>query len=766
VSARGSIGRTFYIIDYHAEYTSVTRVARRNISHASFVNYVISRGVLEMNENNSGKFQFGPFDVDLRTHELRKGPIKVKLVGQPFQVLVMLLSRPGELVTREELRARLWASDTFVDFDHGLNAAVNKLREALCDSADNPRYVETVPRRGYRFTAAVESTRAATADPLHAPAVESAAVAAAPQSKLKKTIVLGALAEPDKVQRLYPYLAGGGALLLLVLAGTFLLRMVSSRGTDMVVEALPKRVSPLTSLTDPTGQPAFSPNGDYVAFVRGSFQAGKSGIFVKQVGADYLKQLTTHQEDCCPAWSPDGKWVAFSRWTDREVEMYTVPSTGGAERKLLTKGVAPKSGGLDWSPDGNAVAFAAGDGIDLLNLRNSEVRRVTEPPPQSEDWGPKFSPDGQRILFVRRRDMGFSEEVIVLPASGGAAVSVASEHARIVGPPQWSADGRSIIFSSEHNGEPTLWKVAVDTREAPVELDEGGWRPTVSKRGYRLAYERATHNLSVWQVDLSQPGTKEIVVGSTSQTDQGPGPQFSPDGKRLAYMCDRSGTMEIWVSDSDGANPYQLTAVDGAGTPRWSPDGTSIAFDSRSAIFTVDVKSGAVRPMVKDQFENLCPSWSRNGKWIYFASSRTGQFQVWKVPVEGGTPVQVTKRGGHAALESLDGKYVYYAKTPYANPEIWQAPVSGGLERPLSLLIRPASWAAWAVVEHGIVFAGSPGLGKPALSLFDFAKRGVTTLSVVDTVPFWLGATTNGQRIVFDQPGWEQTQVMVVENFR
>jgi Tol biopolymer transport system component/DNA-binding winged helix-turn-helix (wHTH) protein len=719
-----------------------------------------------MTENNSNKVQFGPFDVDLHTRELRKGDTRVKLVGQPFQVLAMLLSRPGELVTREELRTRLWPSDTFVDFDHGLNAAVNKLREALCESADNPRYVETVPRRGYRFMAAVETTGPTTADPLHALVLESAAVAAGSPSKLTNTMLLGALAKPTKSQRLYTYLAAGGAFLLLVLAGTLLSRMVSSRGTSTGAEPLPKRVSPLTSLTDPTGQPAFSPNGDYVAFVRGSFQAGTSGIFVKQVGADYLKQLTTNQDDCCPAWSPDGKSVAFSRWTDREVEMYTVPSTGGVERKLLTKGVTPKSGNLDWSPDGNAVAFAAVNGIALLNLRDSKVRRVTEPPPQSEDWGPKFSPDGQRILFVRRRDMGFSEEVMFLPAGGGMPVSVASERSRIVGPPQWSADGRSIIFASDHNGEPALWEVAVDTREASVELDEGGWHPAVSRRGYRLAYERVTHNLSAWQVDLSEPSKKEIVVASTSRTDQGPGPQFSPDGTKLAYMSDRSGTMEIWVSDKNGSNPYQLTAVDGAGTPRWSPDGTSIAFDSHMAIFAVDVKNGAVRPVVKDQFENLCPSWSHNGKWIYFASTRTGQFQVWKVPAEGGTPVQVTKRGGHAALESLDGKYVYYAKTQYANPEIWQVPVNGGVEKPLSLLIRPASWAAWAVVEHGIVFAGSPGLGKPALSLFDFAKRGVSTLSVVDTVPFWLGATADGQRIVFDQPGWQQTQVMLVENFR
>src|SRR2546430_6111067 len=102
------------------------------------------------------RVRFGPYEADLRTHELWKHGIRLKLVGQPFEILAMLLARPGELVTREELRARLWPGDTFVDFNHGLNAAVNKLRDALSDSAEEPRYIETLPRRGYRFIGKVE----------------------------------------------------------------------------------------------------------------------------------------------------------------------------------------------------------------------------------------------------------------------------------------------------------------------------------------------------------------------------------------------------------------------------------------------------------------------------------------------------------------------------------------------------------------------------------------------------------------------------------
>src|SRR5579871_2268719 len=109
-----------------------------------------------MTGKGSDRARFGSFEVDLHTHELWKFGTRLRLVGQPFEILAVLLSRPGELVTREELRTRLWPADTFVDFNHGLNAAVNKLREALSDSADTPRYVETLPRRGYRFVSPVD----------------------------------------------------------------------------------------------------------------------------------------------------------------------------------------------------------------------------------------------------------------------------------------------------------------------------------------------------------------------------------------------------------------------------------------------------------------------------------------------------------------------------------------------------------------------------------------------------------------------------------
>lgn len=739
-----------------------------------------------MNDSQSERVQFGPFEADLHTHELWKYGTRIKLVGQPFEVLAILLSKPGELVTRDALRERLWPGDTFVDFNHGLNAAVNKLREALGDSAEAPRYVETLPRRGYRFIAPVtRGATAAYAPPAPPPVAESHRAESVPSFQWEPRSGARDIAE----QRFYHpsfFIAAMVVVSLLVLG--LLFNRVSSVATAR--EGFPPggRIRPLTSFTTETSEPAFSFDGNYVAFRSEGEKPLVSGIFIKAVGSEHLEQITRNRGDCCPVWSPDGRSIAFSRFEDKTFQIYVVPvgraqdhSTepvragmvfaGAIERRLDTDGVIPKRGELSWSPDGKTIAFSGGASIYLLSLANSSAHRLTEPPPVFDDWGPSFSPDGKMISFVRSQQSGFSEEILSTPVTGGGITRIASEYARILGPPQWSFDGQSIIFASDRNSHPALWRVSAFGKDSPTEINDSGWYPAVSHRGFRLAYQRSARSLNIWQIDLSSPDKrKQLLVPSTSETDQGPGPQFSPDGTKLAYMSDRSGTMEIWVSDRDGSNPFQLTAVGFAGTPRWSPDSQAITFDALtpkgSVIYVVNLQGGAQRPLTEDTSFKICPSWSNDGKWVYFASDRSGEFQVWKVPAQGGKNVQLTTHGGHAPLASLDGKYIYYAKNKYANPEIWQVPVEGGTERLVSPLLRPATWASWAVVNEGIVFAGPSGNSNPAVSFFDLATHRVSKVGLLDTVPLWLAATRDGKTVAFDQPGWEQAQIMLVDNFR
>jgi Tol biopolymer transport system component/DNA-binding winged helix-turn-helix (wHTH) protein len=751
----------------------------------------------QMTPIQSNRARFGPFEVDLHTRELWKFGTRIKLVGQPFEILAVLLGKAGELVTREELHTRLWPADTFVDFNHGLNAAVNKLREALSDSADSPRYVETLPRRGYRFVAQVEwvQDQERVSLPVVAP---SASISAEVKSEVPAASVFEPRAEAGKpgFLRWKPLLVGASAILVLIVGAMFLPKAIARfRLESTISNASPQRTRPLNPLD--AMEPSFSPDGNSIAFVRDG-KNGARGIYTAAVGSDQFVQLTHHDGDCCPSWSPDGRLLAYTRYENNSYTIHIVSADGGAElkriaektlaptsaayspvansndRQLDTNGVIPQHGELDWFPDGKSIAFAATGGIYRLTLRDSSVVRLTHSPPLAQDWGPVFSPDGDRVLFVRTRDVGSPDEIWVTPAAGGDAARVLSERGRVVSTPQWSSDGRSVIYASNRSGHPALWRASLDTPDSIVQIGEAGspaWDPAVSRRGYRMAYERVMRSLSIWQMDLSPAADKRpsILISSTSDTDQGPAPQFSPDGKKLAYMSDRSGTMEIWISNRDGSNAFQLTAVGGAGTPRWSPDSESIVFDANatngSKIVAINVRGGAPRILTQDSFHSVCPSWSRDGQWIYFASPRGGNWQVWKVAAAGGTPAQVTRQGGHAALESADGKFLYYAKSETAEPEIWQVPVEGGAETPLPL-VRPGTWASWQVVEGGILFVG-PSLGHQAvLSSFDLASHRTTSIAVLDRIPFWLGATLDGRTVAFDQPGQEQAQAMLVENFR
>ncbi len=750
-------------------------------------------------DHSAERARFGPFEVDLHTRELWKFGTRIKLVGQPFEILGMLLSRSGKLVTREELRNRLWLSDTFVDFNHGLNAAVNKLREALSDSADDPRYIETLPRRGYRFRADVEWLGSVAPEPqtevvvqvpgtgvVSIPAEQTANELAAPASRSfapRKWIAYG---------------VGAALVCLTLLVASLLFRAVTGYGARSLSRSVVERTVPLLAISD-TASPVFSPDGNRVAFYRMHSAEGQAGIYTSIVGTDQLLQLTNNGDDCCPVWSADGRWIAFARQHNREYSIYLVPADAGgdekrkseqiavsapaafnvaysitSERKLDTGGVVPRRGEIDWSPDGKAIAFAGPDGIYLLTPDTHGARRITETPPLAEDWGPTFSPDGEKVLFVRDHKGDLTNEIRSVTVTGGGWTHMFSEPGRIASPPQWSSDGKSVIFSSNRTGHPAIWRVALDSPDICAQIGEAGspaWDPAVSRRGYRLAYERLLRSLSIWQMDISKSreSAPYLVVSSTSDTDQGPGPQFSPDGKRLAYMSDRKGTMEIWISNRDGSNGFQLSAVGGAGTPRWSPDSQAVVFDVQtpdgSKIVSMNLHGGAPQVLTQDNFHSVCPSWSHDGKWIYFGSPRSGGWQVWKVPAQGGTPVQVTQHGGHAALESVEGKFLYYSNGPQAEPEIWRVPVEGGEEVRVPL-VRPGTWASWQPVEGGILFVG-PALGHQAvLSFYDFAKSRTTILKELHRTPFWLGATRDGHTVAFDQPGEEQSQAMLVDNFR
>jgi DNA-binding winged helix-turn-helix (wHTH) protein len=283
--------------------------------------------------------RFGVFEADLQTGELRKNGVRVPLQGQPFQVCAILLEHSGELVTREELRQQVWPEDTFVDFDHALNTAITKIRLALGDEADNPRFVETLPRRGYRFIGPVDKPSFQAPSP------------SAPKGRFE--------GHTARSQWMF-----AGATFLALLCGIGIWRFARN-GAEAPLP--PIEVAPLVGLPGFESEPAFSPDGNQVAFALG--EPENSGIYTTMVGGEKSLRLTSNFGDCCPRWSPDGRQVAFSRTADEGGDIYVIPSLGGTEHRLLP---SPPEGhristvppwrfsgrSLDWSPNGKVVAFS------------------------------------------------------------------------------------------------------------------------------------------------------------------------------------------------------------------------------------------------------------------------------------------------------------------------------------------------------------------------------------------------------------------------
>jgi Tol biopolymer transport system component len=232
--------------------------------------------------------------------------------------------------------------------------------------------------------------------------------------------------------------------------------------------------------------------------------------------------------------------------------------------------------------------------------------------------------------------------------------------------------------------------------------------------------------------------------------------------------------MEIWACSNDGSDLMQLTHFGGSqspSAPRWSRDGQRITFDSalgeHNAIFVMNAEGGVPHPLTHEGSDTLNPSWSRDGKWIYFTSTRTGDWQIWKMPSEGGDPVQVTKQGGRAAFESADGQFLYYAKTPDRN--IWRLQLGDGQENRVSPEIHVEHWSGWALTDNGIFFLGEESSQHPVVKFFDFSSARIKdVVTLAGRVPrvSWISASADGKFVLYPQNDQDESNIMLLENFR
>jgi|SRR5271165_6524956 len=276
------------------------------------------------------------------------------------------------------------------------------------------------------------------------------------------------------------------------------------------------------------------------------------------------------------------------------------------------------------------------------------------------------------------------------------------------------------------------------------------------------------HKAGIWQIDLANPGSRNSRTPLVADSARNVGAQISPDGQQLVFQSNRSGNNEIWISDRDGSNRRQMTFFKKvtAGSPRWSPDRRKISYDvdwtKNGVVMTMDVFTRTAMSTAQKDSGNLVPNWSGDGRWLYFASNRSGDWQVWKMPTNGGRAVQLTRHGGFAAQESPDHEFVFYAKHRYPEPEIWKVPVNGGAEVRVSQSFHPGSWANWAVAKHGIYFINREQTGRGyALYFFDFVRQDVQTLASLPNYSYYLSVSPDEMWAVYEQLDEDEAAVLL-----
>lgn len=557
--------------------------------------------------------RFGVFEVDLQQGELRKSGLRIKLQEQPFQVLAILLESPGKIVTRDDLRQRLWPADTFVDFDHSLNSAVKKLREALGDQSDNSRFIETLHRRGYRFIASVEDSQSA------------AEKRSEPQKDTTSTLA-GPTAQEPRRNSPFRSVAILVAVAVVFLSVIFVLWWTSQPGT--------LRVQNYTQITnDGTDKttvfsvgsipPPMVTDGSRLYFTEGH-ESGSSIGEVSLGGGETALVSTPFPNAVVAGMSPSGADLLFYTFVSSEIQVpfWTIPVLGGSPRRVGSFLAQDAT----WSPDGQII-YARDHDIYLCNPDGSESQKVASVSGLPA-W-PRWSPGGEALRFSEydpKKDSTSIWEVAhdgsnlhpVLPVWNGGATKCCGS---------WTPDGKYFIFQSMRNGRNDIWAIREKERwwrsanQKPVQLTAGPMslsRPLVSKNGKRIFVLGEKLRGELVRYDHKSNQFVPYLAGVSAV-----GLAFSRDGNWVSYVAYPEGT--LWRSKVDGSERLQLTfSPFEAMAPRWSPDGKGICFTGRMPgqpwrVYVITPEAGgSPQPLLKEEGSEAAPDWSPDGSSIVY----------------------------------------------------------------------------------------------------------------------------------------------------
>lgn len=558
-----------------------------------------------------------------------------------------------------------------------------------------------LPKGGYLAT--FEEMHATIAAETEPPAGELPRIVVEPRAAVNIAAIAAPLTEgsPPVADRR----PGGSARILIIVMVSLIafsagiVAMLLSRMSNPKVLHF-EHITPLTSYPGNEMQPAISHDGRQFAFVWGGEKGDNYDIYVKLLDLGTPVRLTIDAaHDLAPRWAPDDRFLSFIRVSEQGMGVFVLPALGGAERKIaeINMPSAWKADGLQvqvgsgaaWSADGTQlivtdeeVSHLGTAALYAIPLDGSPRRRITSPPNLAHDFNAVVAHNGREIAFVRETSNS-SGDLFLSDMDGSHLRRITFDQMRIRGV-AWTPGDRALVFSSNRGGADELWQVSANGG-APQRIAAKGYEvayPSLSSDGSMLAYTSTAQNWNIWRVPASSPGAPaaapQILIASSGRNNS---PRYSPDGKNIAFISDRSGAWELWVADSEGHGLRQLTSFEGpmVGTPNWSPDSRYLVFDARpkgrSVIFTVALNGGSPQPVIDDGFENKKPSWSRDRQSIYYTSNRNGPSQLWRSGLHGEHPTRLTTEVCNDNAESPDGRYVYFQNDGNG---VYRIPVAGG----------------------------------------------------------------------------------------
>ena len=696
-----------------------------------------------------GDFRIGDWTVVPTLSQVVYDGAAVHVEPKAMAVLLRLAARRGEVARREELINEVW-HDTFVT-DDVLKRCISDLRRALADDSREPRFIETIPKIGYRLVVPVESVN--------------------PQEDIRLA---------SEGWRKWALLAAAGVVLFGTVAATtfWRLREANADAAPRVIQLSSERLAAFA---------AFSPDGRQFAFASPGSSGDNWDIWLRIVGEPEARRLTTSEAgDVGPAWSPDGKQIAFVRFEAGIGHIYIVSPMGGAERRLLEFPVRYPE--LSWSPNGRWLAAAQapppktffGSGIHLIPVAGGEPHLVTSPTPSTFDMTPAISHDGSALAYISCEGAAprFACDVYVLSLdteghTRGTPRRLTRQGFMGGGGLAWMRDGRSIVYSTLAMQFSRLWRVRADGSAPPERVEFAGLgavAPSTVRCCDKLAFVRDSEDTDIYRFELGA-GTAPLITSSAFDFN----PQYSPDGRRIAFASSRADEHdEIWLADADGSNVTRVTRGGDRlrGSPRWSPDGRTIAFDADTNghfdIWTIGVDGSAQRQITRDAADENMPSWSHDGRFVYYGSNRTGRYEIWRVAVMDGIEEQMTTTGGYLPFESRDGRVLYYLRE--RGGELLSRPTAGGEERSIATCIE--DWA-YAVAPAGIFHIdchtpGTPRGAPRALRYWDAAMgqdREVATIDAGYGLILGMSVSPDGRSVIYSRHT-RAFDLMMIENFR